>query len=133
MKDSQNMGLVETTIRWWQVRVRTLRYNFERRFGFHLTPDSVIWPWLARHSSFLMEKVCVRGDGHTAHFAAFGCGYRGELMIFGEICLFKIPMSHSRAISANTRAHKGESTFTKGMWVGTHDRSDDHLLLTRAV
>jgi hypothetical protein len=56
LKDSQNMGAIESVIRWWQVKVRTLRFCFEKRYGKKLTAYSIVWLWLCRHASFLMEK-----------------------------------------------------------------------------
>ena len=132
VKDSASMGAVESTIRWWQVKARTLRLDVERRFGKMTTPDDILWLWAVRHASWLMEKHRVRGDGLTSHFAAFGTGYTGEVVPFGEVCLFKVPMSSTRQIGTDTRAQKADSTFTKGMWVGKHDRSDDHVFLTSA-
>ena len=85
---------------------------------------------MTRHASFIMEKYRQRANGLTSHFAAFGCGYGGEVDLFGETCLFKVPMSHSRQVAVGTRAHKGDSAMVKGIWVGKHDKSDDHLFLT---
>ena len=77
-----------------------------------------------------MEKYRVRGDGLTSHFAAFGTGYTGEVVPFGESCFFKVPMGSTRQIAKDVRAQKADSTFTRGIWVGKHDRSDDHVFLT---
>ena len=43
LKDSPSMGGVESPIRWWQAKVRTYRYDLERRYGLLLTADSEIW------------------------------------------------------------------------------------------
>ena len=83
-----------------------------------------------RHAAWLIERYRVRADGMTPHYAAFGVGYRGEILPFAETALFKVPMNHTRQVSKNVTAHRGESTFVKGIWVGKHDESDDHLYLT---
>ena len=72
----------------------------------------------------------MRADGLSGHFAAFGCGYTGEVLAFGETCLFKVPMSSSRQQSSHITKHKAEANFVRGLWVGKHDASDDHLLVT---
>ena len=51
LKDSASMGAVEATIRWFQVKARTLRFDLERRYGKMATPDHILWPWLVRHAS----------------------------------------------------------------------------------
>ena len=130
LKDSQNMGSIEAPIRWWQALTRTLRFDVERRYAAKLTADQVLWCWLVRHAAWLIERYRVRADGMTPHYAAFGVGYRGEILPFAETALFKVPMNHTRQVSKNVTAHRGESTFVKGIWVGKHDESDDHLYLT---
>ena len=115
IKDSASMGSIEATVRWFQVKARVLRFDLERRLGKMVTPDDVHWLWIVRHAAWLMEKYRVRGDGLTSHFAAYGAGYTGEIVPFGEVCLFKVPMSASRQINKDTRAQKADSTFTKGI------------------
>ena len=114
LKDSASMGAIEATIRWWQAKTRTLRFDLEARYARMMNADHILWPWLVRHASFVMEKYRVRADGSTSHFAAFGCGYKGEILPFGETALFKVPMSHTRQVSAKTTAHKGRVHVREG-------------------
>ncbi len=72
----------------------------------------------------------VRADGNTSHKAAYGVGYRGEFLPFGETALFKVPVSHTRQITAKATRNKGESMFVKDIWVGKNRERDDHILLT---
>ena len=44
--------------------------------------------------------------------------------------MFKVPESHTRQITAKVTRNKGESMFVKGIWVGKHRESDDHIFLT---
>ena len=39
-------------------------------------------------------------------------------------------MSKSRQVSSKITHQKGDSRFVKGIWIGKHDSSDDHLYLT---
>ena len=48
VKDSASMGAVEATIRWFQVKARTLRLDLEKRYGKMTTPDDILWTWLVR-------------------------------------------------------------------------------------
>ena len=43
VKDSASMGAIETVIRWWQAKVRTLKSDFEERYKQILTADHVVW------------------------------------------------------------------------------------------
>ena len=42
----------------------------------------------------------------------------------------KVFISHAREIFAGIMQPKGDSTTVKGIWVGKHDESDDHIYLT---
>ena len=78
-----------------------------------------------------------RADGRTSWEAAFGFGYRCEILPFAETCLFKVPTSSTKQIVAakaglderGVQQPKGDSTMVRGMWVGKAPRSDDHLYL----
>ena len=52
------------------------------------------------------------------------------MLPFGETALFMAPTSHTRQLKPGVQLHKGDSTFVKGVWVGKHDASDDHIFLT---
>ena len=59
----------------------------------------MIWLWLQKHAAFVANSYRRRADGRTSWEAAFGCGYKGELVPFGETCHFKVPTSHAREIA----------------------------------
>ena len=67
-RDSQSMGRVESTIRWWRGKARTLRYDVEMKYGRKVTPDHAMWPYLVDISSCITSMYRVRVDGQTAHF-----------------------------------------------------------------
>ena len=129
-RDSQSMGLVETTIRWWRGKLKTFRFAVENRYGRKVTPKHVLWSWLARHSAWTTSRYRARGDGSTAFFSVYGHEYQGEICGFGETVLFKAPASHTRQKRGNRRQHKADSVWTKGLWVGKTDNNDEHILLT---
>ena len=130
LKDSAGMGGVEAPIRWWQAKVRTFRYDLERRYGVRLRADEPMWCWLTRYAAWATSMYRVRADGNTSHKSAYGVGYRGEILPFGETALFKVPESHTRQVTAKVTRNKGESMFVKGIWVGKHRESDDYIFLT---
>ncbi|CAK0827956.1 unnamed protein product [Prorocentrum cordatum] len=132
LKDSQSMGAIEAPIRWFQAKVRTYKFDLEKRFGMKITADAPIWCWLTRYVSWPTSTYRPRADGGTSHQAAYGVTYNGEILPFGETALFKTPISHTRQIATASLKRKGESSFVKGIWIGKHKESDDHLFLTPA-
>ncbi|CAK0815286.1 unnamed protein product, partial [Prorocentrum cordatum] len=132
LKDSQSMGAIEAPIRWFQAKVRTYKFDLEKRYAMKITADAPIWCWLTRYVSWATSTCRPRADGRTSHQAACGVTYNGEIPPFGETALFKTPISHTRQIAATSLKRKGESSFVKGIWIGKRRESDDHLLLTPA-
>ena len=43
-----------------------------------------IFPWIVRHSSWLMTRFLVKATGMTAYAAVYGEEYRKEIVPFGE-------------------------------------------------
>ncbi|CAK0813201.1 unnamed protein product [Prorocentrum cordatum] len=132
LKDSQSMGAIEAPIRWFQAKVRTYKFELEKRYGMKITADAPIWRWLTRYVSWATSTYRPRADGRTSHQAAYGVTYNGEIPPFGETALFKTPISHTRQIATTSLKRQGESSFAKGIWIGKHKESDDHSFLTPA-
>ena len=65
------MGQVESTIRWWRAKLKTLRYGMEMQHGAKLTANHVLWPHLVEAARFR-----VRLDGQTSYFGVYGTAYR---------------------------------------------------------
>ena len=61
--------------------------------------DEVIWLWLQKYAAFVTNAHRRRADQRTSWEAAFGAGYKGELLPFGETAHFKVPTSHQREIA----------------------------------
>ena len=129
-RDSKSMGAAEVTIRWWRSKLRALRYSVEMAYGIKLTPDSLLWSWLARHSAWVTSRYRLRADGTTAFFGAFGHNYTGEVLPFGETVLMKAPQSSSGARRGQARQNKADTAWIKGIWVGKTDNNDEHIVLT---
>ncbi|CAK0875518.1 unnamed protein product, partial [Prorocentrum cordatum] len=114
------------------LKVRTYKFDLEKRYGMKITADAPIWCWLTRYVSWATSTHRPRADERTSHQAAYGVTYNGEVIPFGETALFKTPISHTRQITATSLKHKGESSIAMGIWIGKHKESDDHLFLTPA-
>jgi hypothetical protein len=91
--------------------VRTLRFAFEEKNGRKLTVDDVLWTHCMIWAAELTNKYRRRADGRTAYEAAFGCSFNGEILPWGETALFKVPMSHTRAIALGVQMPKGDATM----------------------
>ena len=96
LMDSASMGLVESTIRWWRARLKTMRLFVERKYGKRLGVKSPLWPFLVMFVSWLTDSFRVRADGTTAYMGCFGHAYNGEICCFSETVLAKLPMSKTR-------------------------------------
>ncbi|CAK0790198.1 unnamed protein product, partial [Prorocentrum cordatum] len=127
LKDSQSMGAIEASIRWFQAKVRTYKFDLEKRYGMKITADAPIWCWLTRHVSWATPTYRPRADGRTSHQAAYGVTYNGEILPFGETALFKTPISHTRRIAATSLKRKGESSFVKDSGSGSTRRLEPAL------
>ena len=56
----------EAAIRWWQQRVRTLRYHVKIKYGIKLAGDHVMWVWAQAHAAMVTSTFRQRADGRTA-------------------------------------------------------------------
>ncbi len=131
LEDSASMDAIEGKIRWWQAKVRTFRYDLEKRYAVLLTADDPMWYWLTRYAGWATSVYRVRGDGVASYKAAFGVSYTGKILPFGETALFKVPESHTRQVSSTMTRNKGDSAFVKGsLGGGKHKESGDHIFLT---
>ena len=110
--------------------VRTFRYDLDRRYGNLSTADEPLWCWLTRYAGWATSVYRVRADSITSYRAACGVGCNGEILPCGETALFKVPESHTRQVSSTSTRNKGDSAFVKGIWIGKHMESDDHIFLT---
>ena len=133
IRDSQSMGAVESAVRWWRGKFRTLRYATQLHYRVHLGPDHVLWAWIVRHAGWLNFVYRVRANGLTAYHAVHGHAYGSEIVAFGECVLVKVPTSKTRQMAKKVgqgmRRHKGDSVWARGVWVGKHDSSYDNMVL----
>jgi len=126
-RDSKSMGLVESNIRRWRAELISLKGMLEAKHARVLTPNALMWSWLARHAAWLISRYQVRSDGTTPFFALHGHSYTGEIVLFGETVHFKAPQSKSGAIRGG-RILKGATSWFKGVWVGKSELNDEHVM-----
>eukprot|EP00971_Amphidinium_carterae_P208841 4143075-Amphidinium_carterae.4 len=89
-----------------------------RRLSFNLP----VLAWCVHHSAWLHNRYQPKsGDGRTPHQRVFGKGYRKGMYEFGEQVLYKETPTPSSDLAAR---------FYVGTWVGKHNKSDEHIVLT---
>ena len=128
---SASNGAVEQFIRHLGGQLRTLRAATEHHHGVRLHPSLAVWPWMVRHSCWLMARFSVRASGRTAHEEAFDSRWQGELAPFGVPVLFRQQVSVTGAMTGGRRRDKGRSLWNVGIYLGRADQTNEHLLGAR--
>ena len=90
---SQSLGAVGAAQRGIQAQVRALRMDVKRAYGIKIEPTWIILTWLVPYAAWLIERFKVRANRRTSYEDSFGIRYKGELMPFGETCLFRHPFN----------------------------------------
>ena len=84
---------------------RTLRLQLQERIRTEIKSNRCIFPWIVKHSQFLLNRFLAHEDGHTSYFRRWKKDYQGALCEFGETVLFRMPEKLKNA--ADTARHTG--------------------------
>eukprot|EP00971_Amphidinium_carterae_P350150 6491406-Amphidinium_carterae.1 len=125
---SQSKGSVENCIKSLQGIIRTLRYSLEARYGAVVTPDKAIWPFMVRHSAFLMGRFHQKASGRTPFQAIHGETYNEALCEFGETILVRHPVTGTGRVNSMRRSRKADTLWCRGIWLGRTESSSEHLV-----
>ena len=98
---------------------KTLVYAAEKQANVKITSESTLYPWLARHACFLLNRFVVQG-GKTPFEVLFDREYKGALAPWGSTVLAK-PLPKIK--------EKGEP-WKKGIFVGKDHVSNANLVST---
>ena len=82
----------------------------------HIKPFSPMFLWARRYAGWLLTHYRRQGGGPTAYETRIGRKYCGKVAVFGE-----------RVLARMKRAN-GSDEFEPGLWLGTTDRVDFHML-----
>ena len=77
------------------------------------------------HGAISSEK-----NGVTPYQDAYDSTYSSELLPFGELVLFRIPLPHTRRANQNRTIYRGDSGWDKGFWCGRLDEDNAHIIVT---
>ena len=98
---------------------KTLVYAAEKEANVKITSESTLYPWLARHACFLLNRFVVQG-GKTPFEVLFDREYKGALAPWGSTVLAK---------PAPKIKEKGEP-WKKGIFIGKDHVSNANLVST---
>eukprot|EP00959_Pyramimonas_sp_CCMP1952_P301812 6315014-Pyramimonas_sp.AAC.1 len=90
---SQSVGVVGRAQQTAEGQIRTMRLDMEARLGTKIDPSMDIWPWMARHAGWILERYHAKANHRTAYEDCFGKAYQGEVLKFGEAALFKLSVT----------------------------------------
>jgi hypothetical protein len=83
-----------------------------------------MFDWMCEHAGWLINHIRIGRDGLTAWQRITGRACKQALVEFGEMVYAK-PLR----ISAGNRERANlEARWFKGIWVGIHDRTGEHLI-----
>ena len=111
-------------------QVKVLRLDFEKRTGTDLLANSCLWPWLIRHVGWLDARFPVKTNGATPYQDAYESTYSSELLPFGELVLFRVPLPDTRRTNQNRTIYRGDSGWDNGFWCGRPDEDNAHIIVT---
>ena len=89
--ESKTNGLAEVSARDFEDHFRTLKAAFESRMGRSIDSDHPIIEWMVEHSAYLLSKLRLGTDGHTAYGRLHGKESVDNICEFGEKILWYVP------------------------------------------
>ena len=88
--------------------------DLETKIKSHLLTSMAVWPWLVRHSAWLVERYQMRANGRTNYQDCFGTIYTGIVLRFGEQAIFRHPVGTARRRNRQTfKQLRKETTANK--------------------
>ena len=116
-------GLAERAILEVSRQTRTVVNAFEHRYpNTNVTVTSQWYPWLVRHSAWLITRYLVKVDGKTPYERLRGREYKGQVVEPFEVVHYKIEKSKKGKLDAQTAV---------GVWIGWIGKSlnsDEHYI-----
>ena len=129
---SQFLGAVGSTQSLLQKQVRTFKTDLETKVKSHLLTSMTVWPWLVRHSVWLVERYQMRANGRTSYQDCFGTIYTWIMLSVGEQAIFRHPVGTGRGRNRQTfkqlRKEKAVNKMDLGIWQ-TYE-TDEHYMGT---
>ena len=113
------MGRAERAHLSIQGFVRTLILDIEERYQVKVTPQSVLIPWMWRFAAWTLDRFQIKANGKTAYFSKRGKNCESQNVPFAATVLYN-----------SSKHDKFEERWSKGIYVGRVERTDETILLT---
>ena len=97
-------------------QIRALKLDIQHRYGMSVSVHSPLFPWIVKHSMWLLNRFLHRSDGFTPFERRWGKKYGGALCRIAESVQFRLP------------APKSEPSWHSGIWLGRDTTSDQHFV-----
>ena len=131
---SQSLAAVGSMQSLLQRQVRTLKTDLETKIKSHLLTSMAVWPWLVRHSAWLVERYQMRANGRTSYQDCFGTIYTGIVLRFGEQAIFRhrvgTTTGRNRQTFKQLRKENAANKMDLGIWLGKTYETDEHHMGT---
>ena len=131
-KELRGMSIRATPKNWKQTREsidkmhltlfeqsRTLRLQLQKRLHTEVDSNHCIFPWIVKHSQFLLNRFHTHEDGHTSYFKRWKRDYQEPLCEFGETVLFRM--------SKESR-NEDDAAWHTGIWLGKDTEADESIV-----
>jgi len=102
-----------------QGQLRTMKLVLEEKLGISMGVGNKLWPWLVRHTSWVINRKQPRWSGHTPYYNKRGQEYKTPMIPFGELCMFH-----------QSPDGKLEPRWLHGVYVGRVEATDESVFLT---
>ena len=121
--ESAANGKVENAIHRVQDHIRAIKLDVEINENTRINPDQPAWPWLIEFAAQTILYWRIGGyDGLTAIQRIRGRSSTSPKPRFGEKVLYKI--------AKTKKLGKSEARWEYGVWLGSIELSDEHLIGT---
>ena len=98
---------------------RTLRLQLQKWLRTEVDSNHCIFPWIVKHSQFLLNRFHTHEDGHTSYFERWKRNYQEPLCEFGETVLFRMP-EESR--------NEDDTAWHTGIRLGKDTEADESIV-----
>ena len=122
--DHQANGAVEQAVNETKKQVRAMKSWLEEKLGVVIDDRHAILTWLARHANFLITRYRIGQDGKTGYERLKGKRWKRPMVAFGERIWFR-PLKSYTAGDDDLAPR-----LITGVYVGTHGRNGDVLVMT---
>ena len=121
--ESQANGAVENAIQRVQGQIRAIKLDIESNAKTRITPDMPLWAWMVEFAAQTLTLWAIdSNDGLTAIERVRGRAAMTAKARFGERVLYKL--------SKTIKLGKTEPRWRYGVWVGSIESTDEHLIAT---